>query len=265
MSDSVQSPKFRVFPALRRFGRVLLRHSLPGLVFVVAAHVAMVVLAFGLFVLTHWDLVMNERGEDPPQWLASSMVFGAVLLAASVAPPLAAHAADCDQEGRPTRFREAWSVLWRQTPLTLVVQVIQTAIVALGAILLVIPGIIASVVVSLAVPARVIEGVGPLKAISRSVDLTEKVRWRLFGYQLLTGALAPLLLVGALVTLGANGDAIGELDTESPTYMIVNFTIVFGMFCVSSLMAWLSGLAPAVAYAEIRASGSARAVSDIFD
>jgi uncharacterized membrane protein len=64
---------------------------------------------------------------------------------------------------------------------------------------LVVPGVILSIVWSVAFPACVIERLGPVRSLSRSAALTKGNRWKLFGLFFLIGIGA---LIGALITVG---------------------------------------------------------------
>ena len=56
-----------------------------------------------------------------------------------------------------------------------------TIIVTLGIFLLVIPGLIASIMLALALPVCVVERLGPVESLSRSAELTKGYRWQIFG------------------------------------------------------------------------------------
>lgn len=269
MSRSASQSAFRAFPALGRYFRLLTRHSLPGLVFVTLAMIAG--LALSLLVIYGIYQVVYHGNDDSQA--GAAVVFlpmlGGLLLGGAAAPPLAAQAALCEQEGRKARFGEAWSALWRHGPASLLILILQTLMVGLGTVLLIVPALVISVVVSLAIPVRVAEGLGPLKALSRSVELTEGGRWRLFGYLWGAGLLPPIVLVSGLAALGAfagTGNPASWSETwPAPLYIAFNVAVALVMLAFFGLVAWLSALAPAAALAEIRASSSARAVSDVFD
>ncbi len=58
--------------------------------------------------------------------------------------------------------------------------------VGLGSILLVVPGIIVMCATACAIPAMVLENLGPIKAFSRSWHLTKNNRFRIFGFSCLS-------------------------------------------------------------------------------
>lgn len=58
---------------------------------------------------------------------------------------------------------------------------ITTILVTLGFLLLVIPGVIASIMLAVALPVCVVERLGPVDSLSRSMELTNGYRWQIFG------------------------------------------------------------------------------------
>jgi hypothetical protein len=103
--------------------------------------------------------------------------------------------------------------------------------VAIGFLLLIVPGIILAVRWSVAVPACVVENLGPLAAMRRSAELTRGHRWKIFlvyilfviitfVVSLIVGLLAGLV-VGALtvatgtdsVTIAVTGGVFGLIGT----------------------------------------------------
>jgi hypothetical protein len=68
----------------------------------------------------------------------------------------------------------------------------------LGAMLLLVPGVILAIMWSVALPACVVEGLGPIASLRRSANLTKGYRWKIFGIFL-------LLMVVSLVGAGLIG------------------------------------------------------------
>ena len=70
--------------------------------------------------------------------------------------------------------------------------------VSLGSAALIIPGLIVMSMFAVAIPACVVEGLGPLESLSRSAALTKGDRWRVFGFLLVVHlglGLASLIVV----------------------------------------------------------------------
>jgi fumarate reductase subunit D len=77
--------------------------------------------------------------------------------------------------------------------------------VAIGFMLLIVPGIILALRWAVAVPACVVENKGPLESMRRSAELTKGHRWKIFGIWVLIAivAIIILIIVGVLAGLGA--------------------------------------------------------------
>ena len=77
------------------------------------------------------------------------------------------------------------------------VGVLTTIGVAFGAILLIIPGIIVAIALSVSTPALVVENTGVFGSMTRSANLTENNRWAIFG--LIVICLVVIMLIGLVV------------------------------------------------------------------
>jgi hypothetical protein len=69
-------------------------------------------------------------------------------------------------------------------------------VVAIGLLLLVIPGLIWLAMFFVAFPACVVERLGPIESMTRSAELTKGVRWRVFAVVLVVFA-AAIFVLGA--------------------------------------------------------------------
>jgi uncharacterized membrane protein len=96
------------------------------------------------------------------------------------------HAAFQSMRGRPVRLAESASQGLARFLSLLGVMILQTLGVALGAMLLLIPGLILLVMWYVAVPSTVVEQTGPIQSLGRSRQLTKGFRWKLFGLLLVT-------------------------------------------------------------------------------
>ena len=72
----------------------------------------------------------------------------------------------------------------------------------LAALALIVPGIMVACAFYVAVPACVIERIGPRASLKRSGELTRGNRWGVFGLVILV-AVGTIILAGALAALGA--------------------------------------------------------------
>jgi hypothetical protein len=102
--------------------------------------------------------------------------------------------------------------------------------VGLGAVLLVIPGLILLVMWYVAVPCCVIERTGPVRSLGRSRELTKGSRWKLFGLILLTILMSVIFatVVGALFgVIGSLTDFVEVMQQQKePTWPLLTFQLV---------------------------------------
>lgn len=84
--------------------------------------------------------------------------------------------------------------------------------ILIGYMLCLVPGIIESCRLYVAIPAAVMEGTGPSTSIERSIRLTMGNRWQLFGVMVFLGLLlwAPVVVVTLWVDRGAGGEVVGS-------------------------------------------------------
>lgn len=215
-----------------------------GLKVVTAGASLLVPIAIGLAVLAQWvqlgvALIVGDLGtwatwtsgsgqlpttttasgqvvpEFPPLWILWPVllatligVVGAFVLVA-VAGGIAAEAGLRRPAMGAVKARMAgrWTAL---VPVALAT----AAIVALGSLLLVIPGIIAYVTLLFAGIAVSVEGLKGGEALRRSADLTRGRRWRLFGITVLIGLIVgaiDLIVSGLLRSLTGSGTSVGAL------------------------------------------------------
>jgi hypothetical protein len=121
-------------------------------------------------------------------------------------------------------------------------------VVFIGTLLFIVPGIIASCILSVAIPAAVVERLGVGAAMSRSSDLTRGSRWQIFGLYVVIFLLAMVIgmvLVPVFVTLSAG---------------IAAFIVGIVTVLVSSL---LSGILAAVLYHRLRSLKEGTSVDQI--
>jgi len=91
------------------------------------------------------------------------------------------------------------------------VAIISQILVMIGMVMLIIPGIIASLMLFVAVPVSVIEKTTVQQSLVRSVDLTKGNRWQILGIYLLTALLSfVIILVPAIIIVFAIGTLGGE-------------------------------------------------------
>jgi hypothetical protein len=133
--------------------------------------------------------------------LALSIMFAMITQGALVRATVA------HSEGRKASFAESVAAgLVVALPLFLLALASAVGI-GIGMILLIVPGIILYIMWSVAAPALVEERLGVLDALSRSIDLTDGVRWKILGVELvaLVGYWMFSALVGALTIMMFGG------------------------------------------------------------
>jgi hypothetical protein len=99
---------------------------------------------------------------------------------------------------------------------------------AFGFMLLVIPGLILLTMWYVALPACVVEKVGPMTSLSRSAALTKGSRWKIFGLLIL------LLLLGAILGGVINGTLI--LSGSKIAFVIGQYLLQVGVVAFGSIV-----------------------------
>jgi hypothetical protein len=149
--------------------------------------------------------------------------FGTTVLATISQAAVLSGAFD-DMRGRPVDLFESLKVGLRRFFPLLGTTICVIVLYALAFIALVVPGLIVLTMLFVAIPACVVERLGPIKSMGRSARLTKGHRWKIFGLLLAT------TIVGLVLqfTLGGVGRAIG-----GPTLgiiVLVLWSAVWGAF-----------------------------------
>jgi hypothetical protein len=129
-------------------------------------------------------------------------------------------------------------------------------VIGLAALLLLIPGIIAMVMLWVAVPVAVVERPGIMASLSRSMALTKGYRWHLLGLILILVILSSVIgaIIGGVIGFGAYFLADGSIsDTVS---LIINVV-------VQAFSGALIAVASAVAYHDLRIAKEGASVEQI--
>lgn len=114
--------------------------------------------------------------------------------------------------GKQTAFQDVFDVGVRNLLPLLGLAIIAGLATILGYILLLIPGLILSVLWSVAAPAVVVEKRGVFESLQRSRDLTRGFRWQVFGLIVIYAVLS--WIIGAAI--GGVGLALGGLSGDTP-------------------------------------------------
>jgi hypothetical protein len=154
--------------------------------------------------------------------LALAVVAGAVTRAAVAA-------GGGEDLGVWRSYRFAVGRVW---PL-LAVLVLSWLLIAIGLVLLVVPGVVVGVQLAVAVPALVVEGIGPGKALARSERLVRGRWWHTFGTLLLTW-----LVLGLAVNLADRADGgvgIGWLEQSVVQGLAITLVTPFAVVVLALL------------------------------
>jgi uncharacterized membrane protein len=106
--------------------------------------------------------------------------------------------------GRPVVIRDALRRGFSRFLLLVAISILVALGLAIGFMLLIVPGIILAMRWAVAVPACVVENLGPISSLRRSAELTKGHRWKIFGMTVLILVLfiIALVIIGALVGTG---------------------------------------------------------------
>ncbi len=131
-------------------------------------------------------------------------IIGTVVLS-TLSQAIVLYGAFDDMRGRPVNLVESIKIgLARFFPV-LGVAICVPILAALGAVALFFPGLMVITMLFVAVPACVVERLGPIKSMGRSARLTKRHRWKIFGIwlaALIVGAVAQSVLVGVGMRIG---------------------------------------------------------------
>jgi uncharacterized membrane protein len=142
-----------------------------------------------------------------------------------------------DMRGNKVRLGESfWVGLSRILPV-IVASIGVGAVMGLGVLLLVIPGLIAMAMLYVTIPVCVVERLGPFKSMDRSASLTKGYRWKVFGVALLPA------LVGAIV-IAVISAALRPL-AES-------MALVIGQFLCEAFLVAYQAIVAVVTYHDLR-------------
>jgi len=111
--------------------------------------------------------------------LVADIVLG--LMIACVCQAMIVDAACESMARRPVRMARSVARGVKRALPVLGVSFLSVLFIVLGLLVLIVPGVIVALIVSVAIPACVIEDLGPFDSLRRSDELTSGFRWRIFG------------------------------------------------------------------------------------
>lgn len=154
-------------------------------------------------------------------------------MAASAAAILVAADAYADV---PSDWRKAMGIGVRRLLAVIAATIVFGVLVAVGFVLLIVPGIFLAVSFAVVWQALMIEGIGPVESIKRSWRLVAGERWRIFGAGLLVMILTAILLgiVSVVIWLilssglGVSGGLAGYIVQHVSTLLSIPLTAAVG-------------------------------------
>ena len=175
---------FRVGSVISRSASILSRHFLTFFIVTVIAHSPMILLA----------RTLTPQPTDVDQAVRLGVAWGLLglvqlIVLGTLGEAVIVHAAFQDMQRRPVRLAESLNVALRRLLPILGFAFVAYLLIWLGFSLLIIPDLILYTMWFVALPACVVERLGPWSSLRRSRELTKGHRWKLFG-------LALLLIIG---------------------------------------------------------------------
>jgi hypothetical protein len=139
------------------------------------------------------------------------------------------HGAILDFNGQRASFGDCLSTGLKHTLPLIAIAILMGLGVMLGMLLLIIPGIILSIMWAVAIPARVVENTGITESLSRSSELTQNNRWKIFGLFIIYLVIATVITMIVMLPLGAFG---ANAPAESEPFGIAQASIAAVLFDV---------------------------------
>lgn len=187
------------------------------------------------------------------EWQTQAFVFLAVMILGGMVLSLVMSAAVTyavveELNGRHAPIGKSIAVGLRRMLPALAVGILSGLCIALGTVLLIIPGLIVMCMLYVAVPASVVESPGIGGALSRSAFLTKGHRWGIFGIIIIVGILSAAInfvLESALVDKTSIGDTEVINPGDWKTYVFVNIGVQIVIGALGAVIA-------ATAYVSLR-------------
>jgi hypothetical protein len=214
---------------------------------------------------------ISDTAAFEPRAIGLALVSVVVILASAfVLQAAVVHATVTDLNGRRVVLGDSLRAGVRNC-LPLIGLAILTGLgVAIGFMLLIVPGVILMVMWSVAVPAKVVEKIGVFDALTRSRDLTRGSRWSIFGLSLLYAIAAGILsaLLAAAFAPFALAEALPKPGSLSGFASSLTLTQLVVDPLIATITTLVSTAGLATLYSELRASREGvgpEALASVFD
>ncbi len=172
-------------------------------------------------------------------WLIAIVLLGVIL--GFVSQGALVYCVVQDLRGAPVRVGDALRVAMSRAPQILAAGLLTGVIITLGLVACIVPGLIFASRLAFAVPVAVLERSGASRALSRSGDLTDGLRWKVFA----------ILLVLGLTERGLSKLYEIVMETEHPTPTTIG-VVALGGIVISAVVAMWNAASVGVAYYEAR-------------
>jgi hypothetical protein len=126
-------------------------------------------------------IIPEMEGHTIAAALAAFILIAALAFCLLLAPAAISFGVAQEISGRGFSFGQSVRITLRRSPAILALTLLIGLCGIFALALLIVPGVIVFTVYSVTIPACMIEGLGPLKSMSRSAFLTKGNRWRVFG------------------------------------------------------------------------------------
>jgi len=191
---------------------------------------------------------------DPSQiyMMILPMVF--MMIAAYVAQTAIVYAAVESLAGKSATFGKMLSTGLRYILPVIGATLIITVLYSIGVMLLVIPGIIVLLMLSVTVPVIVAENKSVFEALKRSAELTKGYRWQILGAFIVTFLALWLLMVGIMLVGGLLTALVGTLGA----------VVMLALSALTGAVSFgLMGTVTASIYTNLRAAKEGTSVDEI--
>jgi hypothetical protein len=152
------------------------------------------------------------------------------------------HAAFQEMLGRPIRFGSSFAIALRRFFPVLGTLICMGVVIGFGFVLLVVPGLIWATMFAIAVPACVVERLGPFRSLGRSRFLTKGNRWKILGIGLLTFLIAVAVDAATGAVTFTVGSTFGGLVPLLMGAILMAFYSVLGVVIYHDLRASREGV-----------------------
>jgi hypothetical protein len=166
----------------------------------------------------HWPADSETPTAAAVRKIAEGVVGILPLFVAPISWSITCHVVSQTMQGKAPRMRDAVQSAPRHYVSVLGVMLAVILRVALGCLLLIVPGIILAIAAAAAIPAGVVEGLAPFESVRRSTLLTNGNRMKIFYLFLL-----PVLGGGALIGLAPG--ALGEGTVPALANLVIRSTV----------------------------------------